>query len=447
MASSKKSIQKTENGKLPKGESRVTTISSREERSSFTGGLDVDRVVSIIRLSEQGNSSQFWQLCRDVVLQDAHIQATLFQRKNAVLGDEIMVTPWDKKNKADVEAADAAELMLRHTPSLFSSNSHLMDAVLFPLSIVEKVFAPADPNVPELGRRFVISDLVPVPYRLIGWDQDGAPIVLDRENVSGFIQAPPLDPARYVLHRGHTLTSPDRFGGPMRSIFFLWLLSASATTWWARFLSRYGSPFMVGKTDSADDKDRRVLEAAISFATQLGGLVLSGDSSIEIKEAAKDSGDGFEKFKSHCRREISRLILGQTLSSETSATGLGSGTADLQGDVRDDIRKFDARCLGETIRHQIVAQWLILNGYSGRPPLISFSGDTTDEVKRFSELLSLLPAAGLELTDDGVQMAGERLGLPVQRKTSALPSFATLSADREVGGEKFFRRERGRGGF
>ncbi len=445
----KKTTKQNAAHRRPKGgASRVTTVSSRNEQASSTGGLDVDRVAAIIRLSENGNSSQFWQLCRDVVLQDAHIQALLFQRKNAVLGDEIMVAPWDKNNKADVEAAEAAELMLRHTPSLFAGITHLLDSVLFPLSVVEKVYAPADPAIPELGRRFAIADLVPVPYRLLGWNQDGQPVVHDKENTTGFVQAPPMDPARYVLHRGHTLTSPDRFGGPMRAIFFLWLLSASATTWWARYLSRYGSPFMVGKTDSADEKDRRILEAAISYSTQLGGIVLTGDSSLELKEATGGSDDAFEKFKTHCRREISRLILGQTLSSETAPTGLGSGTSELQGEVRDDIRKFDARCLGETIRSQIVAQWLVLNGYSGRPPLISFAADTTEEVKRTSELIARLPASGLELTDDGIQMAGERIGLPVQRSTMQVrPSVAPLSADREVGGDSFFRRELRRGCF
>jgi phage gp29-like protein len=442
-----KSALKNIVARLPKGESRLTPVSSRDERASFTNGLDVDRVASIIRMSENGNSAQFWQLCRDVVLQDAHIQATLFQRKNAVLGDDIMVTPWDKKNKADVEAAEAVELMLRHTNSLHDGINHLMDAVLFPLSIIEKVYAPLDPSMPELGRRFRISELVPVPYRLIGWNQDGEPIVMEKENLTGYIQAPPLDTSRYVLHRGHTLTAPDRFGGPMRAIFFLWLLSASATTWWSRFLSRYGSPFMVGKHGD-DDKDRRILEAAISYATQLGGIVISGDSSIELKEAAKDAGDGFEKFKSHCRREISRLILGQTLSSETTPTGMGSGTADLQGEVRDDIRKFDSRRIGNRIRTDIVAQWLVLNGYTGRAPIISFAGDTTDEVKRTAELISNLPNGGLELTDEGIQMAGERLGLPVQRKAyTPATQFSPLSADREVGGGKFFRRERGRGCF
>ncbi len=425
----------------PANSVRVTPISTRNELPITASNLDVDQVASILRQSEQGNSTLFWRLCRTVVLQDAHIQSELFKRKNAVLGDPLTVTPWDKNNPADVEAATAVELMLLNSPDIFNINAHLLDATLYPLSIAEKVFATADPSAPELGRRFSIAELVPVPYRLIGWDQDGNPIVTDKEQFAGFQSAPPIDTSRYIIHRGHMLSAPDRFGGPMRSIFFLWLLSAMATTWWARYLERYGSPFIVGRVDGSDDNDRRILESAIAYSTQLGGLVVSNVSQVELKESAKDSGAGFESFKAHCRREISRLILGQTLSSEASPTGLGSGTADLQGDVRSDIRRFDARCLGETLRNQLVTQWLDLNGYTGRPPTITFAEDTTEEVKRTADLLQSLAAAGIEPTDDALTPLSERLGFPIQRKAAA-PAYSPFAAEGVGDSRAFFRRER-----
>lgn len=423
---------------------RLTPISTRDERPMMTAGLDADQVAGIIRASENGNSARFWDLCRSVILADGHIQAELFKRKNAVLGDDLIVTPWDKSNPSDVEAADAVEAMLTNISGLFDVNSHLMEAVIFPLSIVEKVFGPADPAHPELGRRYALKELVAVPHRLIGWDVNGHPVVTERGELGGFQNVPPLDKDRYIVHRGHLLSAPDRFGGPMRAIFFLWLLSAMSTTWWARYLERYGAPFIVGRVDSEDDRDRRVLESAISLATQLGGLVVSNVSTVDLKEAARDSGAGFEAFKAHCRREISRLILGQTLSSEASPTGLGSGVAGLQGDVRDDIRKFDSRRMGTTLREQLVEQWLRLNGYTGRAPTLSFAGDTTEEVKRTAELLGNLSSANLEPTDDALGPIGERIGFPIQRK-SQMGIYPFSAVAPEGGSTAFFRRETYRG--
>ena len=427
---------------------RVTPISDRNEISVNFAGLTVDSVASAVRQSENGNSAPFWRLCRTFILQDAHIQSELFKRKNAVLGDELIVTPWSNA-KPDVDAAKAAEAMLANLPSLLSAMMHLMDSVVYPLSMVEKVFGPADPSRPELGRRTALVELVPVPYRLIGWDANGQPVVSDRENVSGFIDVPPLDSARYVCHRGHMLTAPDRYGGPMRAIFWLGLLSGAATTWWARYLERYGSPFIVGRVDSEDDNDRRILEAAISYSNQIGGLVVSNVSTIDLKEAAGNAGDGFERFKAHCRAEISRIILGQTLSSISTNTGMGDGTANLQDEVRQDIRKFDGRVLGSTVRNQIVAPWLLLNGFSGRRPNVSFAGDTTEEIKRTIDGLKTLSDAGMEPTDDALPDIGKDIGYPIQRKARPIPIDAEITAHSAAapggGGRPFFRREFYRG--
>lgn len=425
-------------------QARVTPISDRNEMPVNFAGLTVDSVASAVRQSEYGNSAPFWRLCRTFILQDAHIQSELFKRKNAVLGDELILTPWSNE-KPDVDAAQAAEAMLANLPSLLPAMMHLMDSVVYPLSIVEKVFGPANPARPELGRRTALVELVPVPCRLITWDANGQPIVSDRENVSGFIDVPPLDQARYVCHRGHMLTAPDRYGGPMRAVFWLGLLSGAATTWWARYLERYGSPFIVGRVDSEDDGDRRILEAAISYSNQIGGMVVSNVSNVELKESAGNAGDGFEKFKAHCRAEISRIILGQTLSSISSHTGMGDGTANLQDEVRQDIRKFDGRILGETIRTQIVAQWLLLNGFSGRPPNVSFAGDTTEEIKRTIDGLKTLSDAGMEPTDDALQAISARVGYPIKRKAGPVPLDAEITAHSAAapggGGRPFFRRE------
>ena len=437
-------MKKNKQENKPVSMTNVRTISSRNEKPVSFASLTVDKVASVIRQSENGFSAPFWGVCRTIILHDAHIQSELFKRKNAVLGDELTVIPWSTDPK-DIEAAAAAEAMLTNLPSLQDALIHLMDATIYPLSIVEKVFGPADPSRPELGRRTALTELFAVPYRLIAWDKNGQPVITDRENIGGFLDVPPIDFSRFVVHRGHMLTAPDRYGGPMRAIFFLVLLSAMGTSWWARFLERYGSPFIVGRVDSENDNDRRILEAAISYSNQIGGLVISGVSHIDIKEASGSSAQQFEQFKAHCRREISRIILGQTLSSEASPTGIGSGASDLQGDVLAAIKKFDSRMLGETIRTQIVAQWLTLNGYTGRPPTIIFSGADNKDVERAIAALKNLYDAGLEPTDEALNKITEIVGYEVQRRAQPLSfspfSASAFAAGQEAGGSPFFRRE------
>ena len=398
--------------------------STRLEDPFPVADLSADRLSDIVHLSESGASSALFRLARACILHDAHVQTELFKRKNAVLGDPISLQPWDPDNPADAEAATACEKLLASLPSLPDALAHLLDAALYPLALLEKCFGPADPANPDLGRRTALLDLVPVPYRLIAWDADGLPAVdtsAPLRPADGFrSDLPPLDSDRFILHRGHLIQAPDRFGGPLRAVLWLWLLSSMSITWWVRHLERYGSPFIVGRyDDSSSDRDRRVLEAAISYAQQLGGLVVSSGSSIDLKEAASAASPGFADFRAACRDEISRLILGQTLSSTASPTGIGSGATSLQAEVRQDIRRFDARRLAATLRFQLLAPWLRLNGYSGRPPVVLFAEDTSEETERTSKILSTLYNAGLEPTDDALPEISERIGFPIQRRALA----------------------------
>ena len=61
--------------------------------------------------------------------------------------------------------------------------------------------------------------------------------------------------------------------------------------------------------------------------------------------------DMIEKYYGH---RIKRLILGQTLTSEADATGLGSGVADLHLDTLMQIVRYDASNLAETLTYQLV---------------------------------------------------------------------------------------------
>lgn len=403
--------------------------------------LDADRLADILRSSENGSSSALFRLAAAVILQDGHIQAELFKRKLAVLGDALSVQPFDPHDPADVQASDACAALLAQLPELEQALTHLLDGTLFPLAILEKTYAPADPSQPALGRRVALRALTPVPATLLAWDVDGLPTVdpdAERFPRGGFrSDLPPLDPSRFIVHRSHGLTLPDRFGGPLRAVFWLWLLSSMSISWWARCLERYGAPFIVGRyDDSSSDSDRRVLESAISMATQLGGLVISSASSVELAESSKDSGAAFSALRAECRAEISRLILGQTLSAIASPTGLGNGAADLQADVRNDIRRYDSRQLAATVRLQLLAPWLRLNGYPGNPPAVSFADDTSAETARTADVLGKLSAAGLEPTDDALPALSERIGFPIQRRT--LPAASPFAGPGGAG-TGFFR--------
>jgi len=393
---------------------RHTIVTLRSEPAAIAQEMDVDRVHAVIRSAESGFTRDLFTLYRDVVVTDSHMQNEFSKRKLAVLGDKMSVLPWDKTLPADVDAAVAVETMIHNCRSWKTACIHLLDACLWPVAVVEKVFIPA-------GGGFALSNLVPVPHYLLDFSS-GAMRIHDVDPASGSILSTSreVDPARYIVHRGHLLTTPDNWGGPMRSILFWWLLGNMSREWWGRFLDRYGSPFIVAKYPKGDDASRNTLKNALALSVKLGGLVVTDECMVElVQSASSTSGDAYDKFLTICQREKSKLILGQTISSEAQATGLGSSVATIHESVRQDIREWDSTSLGDTLRIQLFAQFIQINGLVATTPTLTWGSVSPAELKTKADLLVSLKQAGLRLTDDAVAILSEQIGYALERDSTA----------------------------
>jgi phage gp29-like protein len=404
----------------------ITKFPPQAEPAALAQQMDVDRVATIMRQAEAGDTSDLFALYRDILVGDSHLQGEFNKRKLAVLGDPMNLQPYNKAEQADVENAKLVKEQIDDCASWLTGCAHLLNGSLWPVALIEKTFRPSA----KPGVAFELAELVPVPDQLLDFttgklrikntDQNGLP--------TGTFHEP--DPNRYIIHRGHLLTVPDNWGGPMRSLVWWWLLSAMDRDWWARFLDRYAMPFLLGKYDQNDDPSRSILERAFSFAVKVGGLIVSKETDVEIKQAATSaSGDAYERFLTICQREKSKLIVGHTLSAEAQPTGLGSGQQSGAEAVRQDIRQFDAMMLGATLRLQLFEQILRINSRGGRPPKPLWGAESYDNSKIIAELLGNLKTAGLEPTDQAIGTLSERLGFDVQRAVLTAPAGLPFSAD------------------
>lgn len=398
---------------------QITIVDSRQELPTIATGLNVDRVHSILTSAETGYTSDLFSLYRDLMISDSHAQTEFSKRKLAVLGDTMEIAPDDADTPEDETISDTIKDQVKGVKGWLWGMSHLLDSTLWPVSVVEKVFRPE-------GSGYVLERLVPVPHHLLTF-KNGYLQILTQDPATHATTGTAIDPDpnRYIIHRGHLLSMPDNWGGPMRSIVFWWLLSAMDREWWARFLDKYGAPFIVGKYDQADDNSRQILERAFRLSQKLGGLVISKETEVEIKQAAaSDSGQAYAAFLAVCQREKSKLILGQTLSAQADATGLGAGTSNAHEAVRDDIRQFDAAMLSQTLRDQLFTQIVQINNLQGAVPSVQFGGVSPAEIGATATLLKNLKEADLEVADDSLATISKRLGIQIQRKsTSSMPGF------------------------
>jgi len=101
---------------------------------------------------------------------------------------------------------------------------------------------------------------------------------------------------------------------------------------------------------------------------------------VEIIEPGMGGIDALQNIlNDYYGHRIKRYILGQTLSSEAQATGLGSGLAELHLDTFLQIIKYDATNLEETITHQLVKYIKDWNFPSAKGIHISFKIDVEEQ--------------------------------------------------------------------
>ena len=383
--------------------------------------VDADELHGMLREAEAGTPRRLFSLYRDIITADDDIQHCLRTRKLAVLNKTAKVMPIDPKAPEDVAAAAACQAMLDGHMGLLERLGELLDGCLFPVVLMEKTFAPSVTP----GLRFDLAALTLQDAQLIDYRLDR----LRLERVDPAMRMPnnqfdEVDPSRFIIYRGHLLSAPDNWGGPMRSLLFWWLFSVQDREWWVRFLDRYGAPFLVGRYPTGDDKSRWTLEAAFNAATRLFGITVSEETQVEVKEVSATHGDAFSAFHEAAAKHKARLILGQTLSSDSQPSGLGSGNADLHGEVRHDIETWDGVALGSAIRDQLFRQYLQINGLPGNVPRLVFACGDPKAASEMATTLKTLSDAGFEPTDEAIPGISEGLGIQIRRKAAAVaPAF------------------------
>lgn len=407
-------------GKAPMWRLVPTKTHPYAENPFIASSMTADRLHNILSQAEQGDCGDLFDLYRDVLVADSHIQAEFTKRKIRLLCEQISVLPIDEKNSDDVRAADAARNMIESLPDKISILSFLLDSCLYPVSVVEKIFKPSRKS----GLSYEIDRIIPVPHRLLDFRSGDVRIFKTDENGNKQFESFAADSNNFIIHRNHILSSPDYWGGPMRALLFWWLISAMDITWWAQWLERYGLPFLIGKYESNDDESRYVLQQAFATATRVGGIVATKETEIDfINALTAQNGDAFEKLIQTCHREESKLILGQTLSAEAQPTGLGSGVAKSQENVRSDIALFDMMCVATTLKEQLVKPFLEFNGFPGATPTVVIGGESESDLSGIAAILSALSQSGLRIGDDGLSTLSKRCGFPIERSLLTEPKL------------------------
>ena len=148
-------------------------------------------------------------------------------------------------------------------------------------------------------------------------------------------------------------------------IYWTWLQMSECMAFLLEYIERTGQGIWIYYYPSGNDQAKQEVETTAEQANRSNVILMprmSGDPALDAFgiERIDPSPQGAENLKAVIHEffghRIKRYVLGQTLSSESDSTGLGSGVADLQYNSYFEIIKYDATNLEETITDEIVKQ-------------------------------------------------------------------------------------------
>lgn len=228
------------------------------------------------------------------------------------------------------------------------------------------------------------------------------------------------DKVHHVIHSAQVATSGMRenFGCILRSLIALWFYKRQLIDWLLRNMERYGSPFAVAQANIKDKGVSDLLTKAFDQASKINALLVPNGTKIDLKEIQVSSmTDGFIKSIDMLNSEITKGIVGQTMSSSSKGNGLtgGSGQADLQGEVREEWSLFDKRSFCDMQSQQIFEPILKINGYKGRCRSVR-GGVSANQQAMLAKTLQSLSLSGIFVKEEEGQKLTNTFGFKMEVK-------------------------------
>lgn len=195
---------------------------------------------------------------------------------------------------------------------------------------------------------------------------------------------------------------------------------------WAEFNEKFGIPFRAIFTPFNDDTRLGQLGEIMGEMGGAGYAVLKEGEKIEFHEANNSASSTFEALTNRLNREISKLILGQTGTTEHGESGT-YGSIKVMQDVAQDRHNFDKTIAKYVINDELLPRLerfgFISKGYY-------FDWDETKELnpKEYVEMITTLN----QNYNVPAEFVAEKTGIPVEKKepetqTTALPKTTNVS--------------------
>jgi phage gp29-like protein len=269
------------------------------DRSSLRSAQDIDRWRRSITDAENVYNYDR-RLMQELFMElefDAHISAVVNQIVAEIQGS-------DYRMAIDGETDEAATNVIKH-PWFQDFIRYVLEAEFYGYTLIE--FGSSTPTgfeyIKSIDRRYIVPEYKVVKRDLYGYGREGG---------IPFMEAP---------YNEWTLWF-DCYGfGLFNKAAPLWIYKKQAYNYWAEYQQIFSMPLRVGKTDIRDTSRRDNMTAMLRDMGAAAWGVFDADDTVEFIQSTGSIGNPvFESLINNTNKEISKLFLGQTMTTEDGSS-------------------------------------------------------------------------------------------------------------------------------
>lgn len=363
---------------------------------------------------------------------DGHCYSVLNKRKMALIARPWALTP-KTSSRLDKKAADFVTAVLKAVQFKRICYDHL-DAILMGYSVGENMW---DISTGEV----VITDVIARDQRRFVYDVDNRLRLLSFQSM---LYGDPTPERKFNVHRFGSMDGNPYGLGMGTRLFWPVFFKRQSIQFWMTFLDKFGSPTGIGKYPvGASESSKRTLLAALNAISQEASIAVPDGMEVTLLEAARAGNAGYEMACRYLDDEMSKAVLGETMSTTSKGAGMGSNQASVHNEVRLEITEADGELLAGSLNASLI-KWLVEYNYPGAG-VPSISWDVSEPTDRFNtaQADSLVSKMGFkpsleyvqETYGDGWEEAPQEMqssGAPGEDPTSSTIAFAEASTQSTV---------------
>lgn len=332
-----------------------------------------------IVLKKQGKDMKVYK----ELLCDSHVFACVQSRKAGVLSLE-----WEINRGLDKD--ETAEKVIETIKKLdiYKFINDILDATLFGFQPIEIIWGRVDNLVLPI-------ELKAKPSEWFCFDDENQLKFRTKEHYFG----EELPAKKFLCPQANPSYENPYGERTLSRVFWSVTFKKGGLKFWVIFTEKYGIPHLIGKHPrGASEEETDRLAGLLEQMVQDAIAVIPDDSSVEIQEANKSSSaEIFEKLIDKMNAEISKAILGQTLTTEVGSTG-SYAASNTHFAVRQDIIDSDKKLVEKTINQLL--RWIYEINFPAKDVPIFELYEIEDVDLTLAQRDKILSEAGVKFTKD-----------------------------------------------